>query len=157
VIHLEICTWRPIGGDESEEVELGDVIYGDDITLGQALELVLGKIWCMNSLGNVGSTLQRLRVRDTEDSELAVSYEYYLGPLNPQIIKMVPEDCYAFWYSFTRPSLWLVLEEQVDFKSLYDALVVYALHFEEHDTRMQWSPEVRRHIERIKRRHAAVA
>jgi hypothetical protein len=151
VIHLAIHTWRHVGGDESEEIELGDVIYEGDITLGEALELVIGKIWSMNSLGNVGSTLQRLRVRDMDDSELAVSYEYYFGPLNPETIKKVPKDCYAFWYSFTRPSLWLALEEQIDFKSLYDALVVYALHFEHKNTRMRWSKEVRRHLYRQRR------
>ena len=151
MIHLKIRTWRPIGDDESEEVELGDIIDERDISLGEALELVIGKM--MESVCNVGTTIQRLRGMFTtaEDMEVALSHEYYIGKWPPQNEGAIPENGYAYWYSFTPQ--WSDLEGSIpDLAKLYNAVIVYFLHFEGSRVYLNASPEVRRHFERGKHR-----
>jgi hypothetical protein len=151
VIHLEIRTAK-LDGEDCSPSDI--VIDQRNITLGEALEMVIGHIWSLPSLANVGSRFMRARIHDPEGAELALFYEHYVGRSDQEYWDRIPESCYSFWYSFTGPERradeqQFIGDDWSDFRSLYDALMVYALHFEGSE-RMRISPEVQRHINRRK-------
>jgi hypothetical protein len=158
VIHLTIRTavW------DGEDCHPGDRIIDErNISLGEALEMVLGNIWSGLSLANCASRLVRMRIRDQQSTELALFYESYLGRSGPEFWERMPDPCFSFWYSFTRPSRsadeqWLVSDDWSHFQNLYDAVAIYVLHYQESDV-MRVSPEAELHIERLRRRAAIVA
>jgi len=154
VIHLTICMWRRIGGSESEEIELGNIIDERDISLGEALELVIGNM--MEAVGNVGTTIQRARSMYTaeEDMEVALSHEYYIGQWPPQNMDAIPENWYAYWYSFT-PQAGDLVGSISELMTLYNAVIVYFRHFENSGAYLYASPEFRRHVERKLRKALA--
>lgn len=146
MLRLTIRTYRHIGDDTSEEIELGDIIDERDISLGEAFEMVIGNM--MQNVGNVGTTVQRTRVRTPEDMEVTLSHEYYIGHWPPQNEHAIPESWYSYWYSFTPQSRDIAGVDAVDLMMLYDAVIVYFQHFEKSNAYLYSSPEFRRHIER---------
>ncbi len=156
MLHLtiQLASWD----DESDQaVPTGTVIDERDITLGEALELVIGDM--MQSIGNVGTTIQRTRVRMTEGMEVAFSYEYYLGKGGLKHWDKIPDNWYLFWYSFTLPQLERRggRSDQAHLMTLYDATMTYFQVWENSGAHLRCSSEVQRHIERIKRRRVRVA